>query len=111
MAADYLTFVSGRSVSPLRARNNARVNWLFRNRRTGEITVFQRPNAALGIFLAVSIVNLVFDPSGRLGTALRFTARAALVVWAADELLRGVNPFRRALGAVFVVLALSSLTF
>ncbi|MGO9877220.1 MAG: hypothetical protein ACLPVY_25860 [Acidimicrobiia bacterium] len=111
MAADYLTFVSGRSVSPLRARNTAGVNWLFRNRRTGEITVFQRPNVALGIFLAASIASLLFDPSGRSGTVLRLIARGALGFWAADELLRGVNPFRRALGAVFVVWVLSSLTF
>jgi hypothetical protein len=111
VAAEYLTFVSGRSVARSPARNNAGVNWLFRNRQTGEITVVQWPNAALGLFVVTSIVGLVFDPSGGSATALRLVARGALVVWAADELLRGVNPFRRALGAVFVVWVLASLTF
>jgi type IV secretory pathway VirB2 component (pilin) len=30
-------------------------------------------------------------------------ATIALAVWAADELIRGVNPFRRVLGAVVLV--------
>ncbi len=111
MAADYLTFVSGRSVSPLRARNNAGLKWLFRNRQTGEITVFSAANA-LGIFLAWSIISVLLGPSGRSGTALTLTAApCALAVGAADEWLRGVNPFPRALGAGCVVWAWSSFTF
>ena len=43
------------------------IDWLFRNRQTGEITIAQMPNAPL-------------------------------IVWAGDEVLRGVNPWRRLLG-------------
>ena len=75
------------------------VNWLFRDRRTGRITIAQRPNAALAIWIAATAVSLAFDPTGWVGTALTVVGRVALAVWAADELLRGVNPFRRSLGA------------
>ena len=92
------------------ARDNAAVNWLLRNRQTGEITVFQAPNLALGTFLAAFVVNRLVDPSGALGTALTVVERGALAIWAADELVRGVNPFRRILGAVFLAGLLAGLT-
>jgi hypothetical protein len=79
------------------------VNWLFRNRQTGEITVVQPPNAALAVWLVASALKLLFDPSGAVGTALTVAGTGALLVWSADELLRGVNPFRRALGAGVLV--------
>ena len=109
MRRDYLTPVSGSSGPAAPGRDNAQVNWLFRNRRTGEITVAQRPNAALGIFLAAALVNAVLDPSGAFGTTLTVVARAALAFWAADELLRGVNPFRRILGAVVLTSVVAGL--
>jgi hypothetical protein len=79
------------------------VNWLFRNRRTGRITIAQRPNAALTVWIAATAVSIAFDPAGWVGTALTVAGRVALVVWAGDELLRGVNPFRRSLGAAVLV--------
>ena len=75
------------------------MNWLFRNRRTGKITVAQRPNAALAIWLVATVVGIVVDASGALWTALTIIGTSALIIWAGDELLRGVNPFRRMLGA------------
>ena len=41
---------------------------------------------------------------GTLRSALSAVATAALVWWAIDEILRGVNPFRRGLGAVVLAL-------
>jgi hypothetical protein len=79
------------------------LNWLFRNRTTGAITVGQVPNVALGIFLVAALVRRVFDPGGWFGTAVAVVAAAALLWWAADEILRGVNPFRRLLGAAVLV--------
>ena len=78
------------------------MNWLFRNRQTGEITVAQAPNPPLAIWLVATIANVVFDPSGWFGTTLTIIGTAALIVWALDELVRGVNPFRRILGAVIL---------
>jgi hypothetical protein len=79
------------------------VDWLFRNRQTGEITIAQAPNAPLIIWLVATVINLIFDPSGTAGTVLTVIRTGALIVWAGDELIRGVNPFRRIVGAVVLV--------
>ena len=72
--------------------------WLFRNRRTGRITVAQFPNVALSIFF-VTVVLRWFVTSGTTAhTALDWIGVAALAWWAVDEVLRGVNPWRRLLG-------------
>jgi hypothetical protein len=74
------------------------LDWLFRNRQTGRITIAQFPNAALGLFLVAAALRTVFDPTGWVGDALSLLAAAALIWWAVDEVLRGVNPWRRMLG-------------
>ncbi len=71
--------------------------WLFRNRDTGRITIAQFPNVALWIFLVVVVMRW-FVGHGSLHVALDVVALAALAWWAIDELLRGVNPWRRILG-------------
>ena len=76
------------------------VDWVFRDRRTGRIVVAQWPNIALGVWLVASAVGAVLDPGGGWGSALRWVARLALGWWAVDEVVRGVNPWRRVLGAV-----------
>jgi hypothetical protein len=43
---------------------------IFRNRRTGEITIAQPPNAPLIIWLVSTVINVIFDPTGVTGTAL-----------------------------------------
>lgn len=74
------------------------IDWLFRNRQTGRITIVQFPNVPLGLFLVASVLRRVLDPAGSLDTTLRVIATAGLIWWAADELIRGVNPWRRLLG-------------
>lgn len=76
------------------------VDWLFVDRRHGGYTVAQWPNLALWVFLAAIVATRLLHPAGTVGTALRVVADGSILVWAGDELLRGVNPFRRALGAV-----------
>jgi len=71
---------------------------MFLNRRTGRITVAQWPNISLSAFLAASIATRIAHPAGTAGTVLRAATIAALAVWAIDEMIRGVNPFRRLLG-------------
>lgn len=85
------------------------MNWFFRNRQTGRITVFQRPNAALAIWLVATLLGVVLDATGRFATVLTVIGTAALIIWAGDELLRGVNPFRRVLGGAILVLQLTTL--
>jgi len=74
------------------------IDWLFRNRRTGELTVAQVPNAPLAVFAVAAAIRWIFDPSGTVGTVVAVAATVALVVWAVDEVVRGVNPWRRLLG-------------
>ena len=73
-------------------------DWLFRNRTTGRITIAQSPNAALWLFLVASVLQRLLSPTGHFSTALRVIADGGLLWWAADELIRGVNPWRRLLG-------------
>lgn len=85
------------------------IDWAFRNRRTGRITVGQWPNLTLSIFLAAKLVEGLAPP-GRVQAVAAVVAVLGLLAWAADELLRGVNPWRRALGAlVLAVLAVDRL--
>ena len=79
--------------------------WLFRDRTTGAITVAQAPNAPLWVFFAAALVRVVADPSGGLRTALDVVAGLALAWWVLDEIGRGVNPWRRILGACVLVVA------
>ena len=68
--------------------------------QNGELTLAQRPNPALAVWLVAVVVGW----TGVLGTdrtaTLAGVGRGALVVWALDELVRGASPFRRLLGAV-----------
>ena len=76
------------------------IDWLFRSRETGRITIAQMPNLPLWIFIVAAALRAVFDPTGGARTALDVVATGALVWWAVDEIARGVNPWRRILGAV-----------
>ena len=75
------------------------IDWLFRNRHTGRITIAQWPNLALSLWIGATVVERLIDPTGAARTAVEALATAALVWWAVDEIVRGVNPWRRVLGA------------
>jgi hypothetical protein len=85
------------------------VDWLFRSRVTGRITVVQLPNAALWVWIGATLLQRIWDPRVAGHGLLRWISTGALVVWAGDELLRGVNPFRRLLGAGVIALTAWSL--
>jgi hypothetical protein len=87
------------------------VEWLFRNRRTGAITVAQWPNLPLAAFIAAEIAERFARSAGRAETILRVVAAVALVLWALDEVVRGVNPFRRILGASVLLATIATLVF
>lgn len=76
------------------------LDWLFRDRRTGRIVVAQFPNPALWAYLACAVALRLVDPAGTVRTVLVVGRTLALVGWALDEILRGVNPWRRILGTV-----------
>ncbi len=85
------------------------ISWMFRSRQTGEITVAQLPNAPLIVFLVAVTVRWIFHPSGTLGTIVAVIATVALIVWAGDEIIRGVNPWRRILGGAVLALTIVGL--
>lgn len=85
------------------------VNWLFRDRTTGSITVAQFPNWSLSTWIVATVVDRVVKPQGTTGSVVHVVAVASLLVWAADEVVRGVNPFRRILGAVVGIITLVGL--
>lgn len=86
-------------------RSEGAVGWFFRNRGTGEITIGQWPNAPLLLFAGCAVIGMAFDPAGGLGTGIRIIGRISLAWWALDEIIRGVNPWRRFLGAAVLASA------
>jgi hypothetical protein len=84
------------------------VNWTLRDRKTGRITVAQVPNLSLGIFLVASAVRRFIHFTDTPATVLAVVASVSLAWWAVGEIIRGVNPWRRLLGAtIFTVLTVS----
>ena len=79
------------------------LDWMFRSRKTGRITLAQLPNWQFAVWLLASAVMWLGHPWGWVRAVLVVLASAALALWAGDEVLRGVNPFRRLLG--FAVLS------
>ena len=75
------------------------LQWFFRNRETGAITIAQAPNLVLWIVIVGSVLIWAWSPAGHLGVALEIVVKAGIFVWAIDEVVRGVNPWRRCLGA------------
>jgi len=66
-------------------RHRGPIDWLFRNRATGRITIGQFPNAALALFLVATVLQWLLDPTGTLRTGLRALAAVGLLWWAVDE--------------------------
>ena len=79
------------------SRRNDRLDWMFRSRKTGRITIGQTANLEQKIFSGATLVGVLL-PASKLRTGVGVVAVLALVVWAIDEIARGVNPFRRILG-------------
>lgn len=88
-----------RTASPVRRA----VDWALRSREDGRITLVQRPNAPLLVWGALALIRLVLRPEGGVRTVIEVAAALALAVWALLEVSSGVNPFRRALGAIVLV--------
>lgn len=83
---------------------------MFLDRSTGRYKVVQWPNLPLLGFLVARVLERVLGLTGTAGDILHWAGTLALLWWAADELIRGVNPFRRMLGGgVLIVLAVMTI--
>ena len=69
-------------------------------------TVGQSPNPPLWVALAALVVSWLTDGAGTVNDVARAVLYVALTVWAYEEAARGVNGFRRGLGAAALVLIL-----
>jgi len=74
------------------------LDWFFRDRTSGRIVIGQWPNLSLWAFGLAEDVAWIAGPSGTVGWWATLVSTIALVVWAGDEVIRGVNPWRRCLG-------------
>lgn len=86
--------------------NTSLFDTVFRN-ESGEIVIAQPPNISLSIWIGSSLLELVFA-EGPIHEVLEIVAFTAIVVWSLQELLDGVNYFRRGLGLLVLVSVLTS---
>ena len=75
------------------------LRWCFEDRATGKLVFAQWPNLPLWIFIVAFAAQEILHPTGRLLSALIIVSAIGLTWWGLDELIRGCNPWRRALGA------------
>lgn len=85
------------------------LNWLFRNRDTGAVTIAQAPNFVLWVVIGSGGLLWALPSSGDLSVVLIIVFKCGLLVWAVDELFRGVNPWRRFLGAAVLSYELTTI--
>lgn len=83
--------------------NNRWVRWMFEDRTSGQLVIAQFPNAPLWVFLASAAARVILQPTGIAASALEIVGSVALFVWAVMEIVQGVNPARRLLGAVVLI--------
>ena len=76
-------------------------DWFFRDKRSGSIVVGQWPNLPLSLFAGTRLLAVFAEEPIRHWAWL--LSEAALLWWAGDELARGVNPWRRCLGAGILI--------
>lgn len=85
------------------------LDWFFRNRETGAITIAQWPNFVLWIVIVAGLLLRIWPSAGVFSAALTVVFKGGLLVWAADEIVRGVNPWRRCLGTAVAAYVIATL--
>lgn len=73
----------------------------------GQIVLAQMPNLPILVWLAATLLNLIFANSN-IHTGLDAIAFGSLFTWAWLELFTGVNYFRRVLGLAVLLGAIAS---
>jgi len=75
--------------------------------KTGKVVIWQSPNLPLWAWIISTSLSKVL-PHGQLNFAVSLISFGALFTWAWLELSRGVNYFRRCLGAVVLIASIAS---
>ncbi len=84
-------------------------DWWFRNRHTGKITIGQFPNWPLLAIAIGWLIRFITAEGTTVHTGVGWAVTALWLYWGADEIVRGVNPWRRALGSVAVAVTVIGL--
>jgi hypothetical protein len=92
--------LSARWVTAAGRRVTRTFDWAFRSRTNGRVAIAQWPNLALWIVIACDVTPRLVHLQTGAHQDLHWAGTAAVLWWSIDELVRGVNPFRRILGAV-----------
>lgn len=74
------------------------LDWFFRDRRTGRILIVHAPNLAIVLWLATVLARRLTVEGTTADSLLAWAGSFTLAWWAIDEVVRGVNPWRQALG-------------
>lgn len=104
-----MTGDDGTSTTSRDAHRPAWFNWLFADRKTGRIVIVQFPNLSLWLFIGVLLIGALAPDSAPAGLtkALDIASVVILFWWSLDELVRGVNPWRRILGAAVALFVIA----
>jgi hypothetical protein len=70
--------------------------------KNGKVVLWQFPNALLFAWIFIVVVALLFQHVNPVKHGIDRLASAVLFVWAYQEVMTGVNYFRRALGLVVI---------
>ena len=81
--------------------NNNLFDRFFRD-NTGEIVVAQAPNIPLLVWIAATLLKLVFK-TGQVKIALDILAFGSLLYWSFLEITEGATYFRRDLGVIVLI--------
>jgi len=73
--------------------------WWFEHRGTGQLTVAQFPNWPLFAIGGASVLRRLTDANTTVNDGAGWLITGLWLFWGGDELVRGVNPWRRLLGA------------
>lgn len=74
--------------------------------KNGKTVIYQHPNVFIIAWAVLDLVA-IFVPSKNVTNIAYAAATVALVLWALLEIFRGVNYFRRLLGAVVLLMAVA----
>lgn len=79
------------------------VGWATTSRESGEVVLWQAPNRLALLSTAGAALTVVAPAGSPVRRAAAATTAVVATWWGVDELARGVNPFRRAVGGAAVL--------
>jgi len=79
----------------------------FWHDKHGHFVAWQKPNVFLWVWIAATVVSIIMSTNS-LERGISFIGGIAILIWAALELFRGVDYFRRTLGFCVILLFLVS---